>query len=274
MATTSTHAAAAKAIRAELKAAFPTVKFSVTSESYTGGNSVRVEYTDGPAFATVQAIVDRYVYGSFDGMTDSYNMKAERSELPQVKFGFTKRNMSEEIKAVIAARFGGLEVQYVDRLTREAFSSMDLTTGTAAELLKAKAEKEEADFKAWQAVREVEEIAAAFAPVVTPAQTHERYLEAAAREAMGEFNAPNKLVVAINCVHIGDDNDYSCFLSECVYKLFKAGEFETALKLANTDPMLAKKYSAQEFSEAMQRTAAFHAGEIERAAQANLNYRD
>jgi hypothetical protein len=48
------------------------VKFSVTSESYAGGNSVDVRWTDGPTAKDVEAVADRHAAGSFDGMTDLY----------------------------------------------------------------------------------------------------------------------------------------------------------------------------------------------------------
>jgi hypothetical protein len=56
----------AKLIRAELKAAFPATKFSVTSKS-----SIRVNYTDGPTPDRVEAIVMKFEGKGFDGMTDS-----------------------------------------------------------------------------------------------------------------------------------------------------------------------------------------------------------
>lgn len=56
----------AKLIRKELKAAFPAVKFSVTSKS-----SIRINYTDGPTPARVDAIVKQFEGKGFDGMTDS-----------------------------------------------------------------------------------------------------------------------------------------------------------------------------------------------------------
>lgn len=43
------------------------------------------------------------------------------------------------------------------------------------------------------------------------------------------FNRPHKTIVAIDCRHIGDDNDYSCFLSD--------GHKAMAYKLALTDPI-------------------------------------
>lgn len=56
----------AKLIRVELKAAFPSVKFSVRSTS-----SINIRYTDGPTPKRVEAIVSKFEGKSFDGMTDS-----------------------------------------------------------------------------------------------------------------------------------------------------------------------------------------------------------
>lgn len=67
------HTLAASNIRAELKKAFPGVKFSVTSKSFAGGNSIDVRWTDGPIISAVDKIIDIYSGGTFDGMTDCYN---------------------------------------------------------------------------------------------------------------------------------------------------------------------------------------------------------
>lgn len=60
----------AKLIRADLKKSFPGVKFSVRSDSYSGGASVRVHWTDGPTADAVNRVLKRYEGGRFDGMTD------------------------------------------------------------------------------------------------------------------------------------------------------------------------------------------------------------
>lgn len=65
-------ALAAKNLKAELRAAFPGVKFSVVSDRFSMGDSVRVYYEDGPDRERVQAIAGKYEKGYFDGMTDSY----------------------------------------------------------------------------------------------------------------------------------------------------------------------------------------------------------
>ena len=102
----SSHAAAAKAIRNELKAAFPTVKFSVTSESFSMGNSVHISWVDGYTVDQVEAIVGKYQYGSFNGMEDLYEMTNIREDIPQTKYVQTRREFSEERKRETATELG------------------------------------------------------------------------------------------------------------------------------------------------------------------------
>jgi hypothetical protein len=51
----------AKQVRAALKKAFPGVKFSVRSTSYSGGSSVSVGWTDGPQTTEVDKVVQPFV---------------------------------------------------------------------------------------------------------------------------------------------------------------------------------------------------------------------
>lgn len=60
----------AKLIRAALKKAFPGIKFSVRSSVYSGGASINVRWTDGPAEKAVKAVAGGYCSGGFDGMID------------------------------------------------------------------------------------------------------------------------------------------------------------------------------------------------------------
>lgn len=60
----------AKLLRAALKKAFPGVKFSVRSDVYAGGASIRVRWTDGPSKKAVEAVAKPYAGGGFDGMID------------------------------------------------------------------------------------------------------------------------------------------------------------------------------------------------------------
>ena len=60
----------AKLVRGALKKAFPGTKFSVRSNSYSGGASINVRYTDGPKAKDVEKVAKRYAGASFDGMID------------------------------------------------------------------------------------------------------------------------------------------------------------------------------------------------------------
>lgn len=91
----------AAAIREELKAAFFGVKFSVKSSNFAGGDSVDVSWTDGPTRDEVEAIVNKYQYGHFNGMEDLYEYSNRREDLPQAKYVQTHRTMSPEAEALI-----------------------------------------------------------------------------------------------------------------------------------------------------------------------------
>jgi hypothetical protein len=65
-----TPASAAKAIRKELKDAFPGVKFSVRTQTYSMGNSINVGWSFGPTVDEVREVIGKYEYGRFDSMTD------------------------------------------------------------------------------------------------------------------------------------------------------------------------------------------------------------
>jgi hypothetical protein len=89
----------AKAIRAELKKAFPSIKFNVTSERYSGGNSVHIEYTDGVTTDKVEAVVKKYQYGEVCSMEDTYDITNAIAGLPQVKFVNIARKKSAAVIA-------------------------------------------------------------------------------------------------------------------------------------------------------------------------------
>ena len=79
-------AQAAKEVRKALKENFKGVKFSVTSESYSMGNSVNIDWQNGPSRSEVESIVNKYKKGNFDGMTDSFDYSNVNKDIPQVKF--------------------------------------------------------------------------------------------------------------------------------------------------------------------------------------------
>ena len=115
----------AKALRLSLKAAFPGVKFSVRSKSYSGGSSITVSYFRGPASDAVSRLADRYQGRDFDGMTDSSTYRKptllcdEAGGLREVDYGssfvFVNRDYDENryegsevtqaVEAAIIARY-------------------------------------------------------------------------------------------------------------------------------------------------------------------------
>ncbi len=60
----------ARIVRRVLKAAFPGVRFSVRSNTYSGGASVDIRWTDGPSREAVESLVKHYEGATFDGMRD------------------------------------------------------------------------------------------------------------------------------------------------------------------------------------------------------------
>lgn len=64
-------------LKVELREAFPDTKFSVRSESYSGGDSIHVAWTDGPTEEAVEKIADKYQEGNFNGMEDIYEYNSD-----------------------------------------------------------------------------------------------------------------------------------------------------------------------------------------------------
>lgn len=78
----------AKLVREALKKAFPRVKFSVRSKSYSGGASIDVYWTDGPRTCEVKRITQRFNGADFDGMQD---LKTNRQTLVSQPDGTVKQ---------------------------------------------------------------------------------------------------------------------------------------------------------------------------------------
>ena len=85
-------------IRKDLKAAFPGIKFSVRSETYSGGDSVNVNYENGVPTEQVYKMLSDYKDGDFDGMTDCYDYRPNPKNLPRTKYLFVNRTIDQEIK--------------------------------------------------------------------------------------------------------------------------------------------------------------------------------
>ncbi len=89
----------AKNIRIELKHVFPKIKFSVKTESYSGGCSINIKWTDGPNERQVKEITSKYQYGHFDGMNDIYEYTDEvwTDIFGGAKYVFENRIYSDEL---------------------------------------------------------------------------------------------------------------------------------------------------------------------------------
>jgi hypothetical protein len=101
----------AKKIRKTLKAAFPGVKFSVTSSTFSMGSSVYVSWTDGPMSSQVNAILSRFESGSFDGMQDMYTTTGYEWEgqiVVGAKYVSGSRQLSEERREQILTKLNEL----------------------------------------------------------------------------------------------------------------------------------------------------------------------
>lgn len=108
-------------LRNELKEKFPNVKFTVTSKSYTGGDSVTIKYTYEkgvtPTHDQVNILTFKYEAGKFDGMTDSYEY-TNHTNAPTVKYVFVDVDYDNHIKSVsskIASDYGITEDEQKDQ---------------------------------------------------------------------------------------------------------------------------------------------------------------
>lgn len=104
----------AKEIRRALKAVFPSVKFSVRTDTYAGGASVRVAWTDGPIEKRVEAITKNFEGVSFNSSDDSRSYLHTEYQGRDVHFGanyvFTNRRHSLDLLnvaiAMVNAQYG------------------------------------------------------------------------------------------------------------------------------------------------------------------------
>ena len=97
---------AAKAIRSELKTAFPGIKFSVRGKKYSGGCSITVAWTNGPTVKAVSEYTWKYKNGTFDGMIDCYEY-ANDGRPGGADYVFCDRDYSPEAKATALETLAG-----------------------------------------------------------------------------------------------------------------------------------------------------------------------
>lgn len=120
---TSSGTLAAKNIRAQLRAAFPRVKFSVRKRHY---GAVSISWTDGPTAAAVDAITNNYKAGRFNGSEDIY--ESSRSPWTTVfggaEYVSTSRDHSPaHITRAIAALFNARDLDGIEQPTAEDYAS-------------------------------------------------------------------------------------------------------------------------------------------------------
>jgi hypothetical protein len=125
-----TCAETAKLVRAALKQAFPGVRFSVRCDTYAGGASIDVGWTDGPTPTAVERVARRFEGASFDGQIDlkSYHeslLAGPDGAVEQVHYGadfiFCQRELSDGYTARLAARLAELTGQPYDPNRRYVF---------------------------------------------------------------------------------------------------------------------------------------------------------
>lgn len=125
----------AKLIRQALKEAFPGVKFSVRSDTYSGGSSIRVRWTDGPNDAQVSDIAQTFCGGYFDGSIDYKGSIYHMIDGELVHFGadfvFTNRDYSDTaiqrgINRMMAKFFGNFASANMPAPTVEQYRNGEL----------------------------------------------------------------------------------------------------------------------------------------------------
>jgi hypothetical protein len=103
-------ALASKNIKTELAHTFPRQTFSVTSESFSMGNAVRISWDNGPTAEEVDEVTDKYEYGTFDAMTDMSGYKQTgnvfRGLYGDAKYVSTSRTITDDTYQAVAAEFG------------------------------------------------------------------------------------------------------------------------------------------------------------------------
>lgn len=91
-------------IRATLKREFPGVKFGVRLSRYSGGSSVRVDWTDGPRTGDVEAFIQPFAGRGFDGMIDmAYCLQAWLLPDGTATFAYTRGTAGS--KGVVSEEF-------------------------------------------------------------------------------------------------------------------------------------------------------------------------
>ena len=137
----SSNAAATANLKTELQRAFPGVLFSVKSDTYSMGSSLRVKWQDGPTGDQVKEYSRKYGTKHFDGMTDSesYTGGVFNDVFGGVGYVFEERDISEALYLEAAASMG-LEFTAEDWRTFER-EAKDPESRNALESIRVKADE-------------------------------------------------------------------------------------------------------------------------------------
>lgn len=129
----SRYAQAGASIKKELARAFPGIKFSVRSKSFSMGNSVDVSWSFGPTSAEVDAIINKYQYGHFDGMIDCYeydrdkDREAFRAANGSSKYVMSQRDIPHEVFLQVCRDIAALQgVEFTSTWQRRENDSLGL----------------------------------------------------------------------------------------------------------------------------------------------------
>jgi len=86
----------AQLIKAELKKAFPWVKFSCKYRTFAWGDDVHISWKGWPLTSEVEAIANQYEAWHFDWMTDMYEYTNDRPYYETAKYVFCEREDDED----------------------------------------------------------------------------------------------------------------------------------------------------------------------------------
>lgn len=106
--TVSSRITATKNIRIELDRAFPGHKFSITSDTFSGGDSIDVRWTDGVTAKEVDEIIRKYQEGHFDGMSDMYEYgdRVFNNTFGGAKYVHSNREVTKERYSQVGEELG------------------------------------------------------------------------------------------------------------------------------------------------------------------------
>ena len=159
-------------MRRLLGVAFPGVTFRMKSDSYSGGSSIYVSWTDGPIPSDVKAISDQFQDSDFDGMTDMSNYRDEgegfRQWMGYAKYVSESRHVSESIteavKTFLTAHRDIAEWEVGDVISRETWQLLNKTAIPAGASVK---DLKWEDDNGWVIEFTAPEVAPVAAPVVS-----------------------------------------------------------------------------------------------------------